>query len=495
MKLESLRSPNSIGDYAYIPSTTFLKDLDVGNEKHCRYTWSMRIDAKNTPWRAIGNRSSGKKTYKLFDLYMDSESWVKERGEKLCSVDCYITPNQFWDWRNTKQLAGLCANWLEIDTTNHAILSKSDSNQVIEEVFEQLASSNLPMPSHYVLSGSGGIHLYWFYPITPAYYWKVNNWRSVTNKLIDGLIEGGTLWSVDVGASRDPSRVMRMPGTIHGKSGRTVKAFCNNKAVYSFSDLAKKLGLSVQEDKLSLVNSSHPVEPAIDNPPVSSTNKSLSKSKTKNIDSNRLASQKSNGKHNIRSWWTTIYYEVLSHSRRNGVREGSRDSTAFILFVALRHMVSDASAWERIQQINIDLIGLTESELKSYLGTAKTVRYRYSKSTLASYLDSQIGVDPSFLYKNKQCLSAQEVTARKQLGAQKTAIFKSQQTLTELCNASRKLVVSQTLTQTNLAKASSKSLSTVKRYWVKIQAILEGVISFPSIYTPPKRNELVVNQS
>jgi len=492
MRLEPLRSPSVVGDYAYIPSTTFLKDLDVGNEKHCRYAWSMRINAKKSPWRAIGNRASGKKTTTLYDLYMDSEAWVKERGEKLCSVDCYITPNQFWDWRKTKQLAGLCANWLEIDTTNHSILSEADSNQVIEEVFEQLANSNLPMPSHYVLSGSGGIHLYWVYQMTPAYYWKVNNWRSITNKLIDGLSNGGSLWSVDVGASRDPSRVMRMPGTIHGNSGRTVKAFNNPNVAYSFSSLATKLGLIVQEDKLTLVGSSDKADMGKPNP-LNVISGTTSKP-TKKIDSSRLISQRNNGKHNIRYWWTNIYYEVLSHSRKNGVKEGSRDSTAFILFIALQHMVSDASAWERIQQLNKELIGLSERELTTYLATAKIVRYRYSKSTLASYLESQIGVDPSFLYKNKPQLSTQEVAERKALGAQKTAIFKSQQTLTELCHAAKKLVASHTLTQANVVKASSKSLSTVKRYWVRIQAILNGVISFPSIYPPLKRDGLLVNQ-
>jgi hypothetical protein len=482
MKLEPQRSPEFMGDYAYIPSTTFLKDLGVGDEKHCRYAWSMRIDAKNSPWKAIGNRASGKKSSTLYDLYMDSEAWVKERGEKLCSVDCFISPNQFWDWRKTKQLAGLCANWIEIDTTSHTILSETDAAQVVSEVFEQLKTSNLPMPSHYVLSGSGGIHLYWMYSLTPAYFWKVNNWRSITNKLIDGLKQGGELWAVDVGASRDPARVMRIPGTIHGKSGRIVKSYKSSNVNYSFSSLANELDLVVQEDKLSIVK-------------VDSVDSSTPTNKVKKASIVRSAAQQNNGKHNIRTWWTTIYYEVLSYSRKNGVKEGSRDSTAFILFVALQHMVSDASAWERIQTINKELIGLTERELVTYLSTAKTVKYRYSKSTLASYLESQIGLDPSFLYKGKVTLTTQEVAERQSQGAQKTAMFKSQQTLTELCNAAKALACSHTLTQAKLVTSTSKSLSTVKRYWVRILAVLQGVISFPSIYPPLETHELFMKES
>lgn len=456
--------------YSYVTSIAFLDKLGVGSESHCRYAWSHQIKKDNSQWRAIGHRSSNKRTYKLKDIYLDAEAFVPEKGERRCSVDCYLSPNQFWDWRNTKQLASLNASWLEIDTIEHKCLTLSQEKIVIREVFEQLESSEVPLPSGYVLSGSGGIHLYWLYTEVSAYFWRVKAWREIATSLIDSL-SGGDLWEVDAGASRDPSRVLRIPGTIHSKSGRTVKAFLNNEASYSFEDLALKCNISLEKPRLEIV-----VEQ--DRKVAAKPSKSVKKQ-----------TDKVTGRHTIRMWWSKVFNHVHHHARLTGVKEGKRDSTAFILFVALKHMVNENIAWERIKKINSEIINLEPKELETYLATAQKVQYKYSKATLSMYLSKQLGMDVSFLFDNRCKLSANEIRSRQQEGAELTAIKKSTQTLQNLVSKAYVVARSQTLTQALLVQSSQKSLSTVKRYWAAIKLAMLGAISCPSIYPPPKKNE------
>lgn len=457
-----------------ITSVEFLDRVGVGRETHCRYVWSHQI--KKHQWRAIGNRASGKKTHSLKDLYLDAEAFIPEKGERRCSVDCYYSPNQFWDWRNTQQLATLNANWLEIDTKEHKCLSLSNESIVIKEVFKQLSSSNMPLPNGYVLSGSGGMHLYWLYDEIPAYHWRVRAWREVSSSLIQAL-KGGELWEVDVAASRDPSRVLRLPGSIHSKSGRTVRAFLNNNARYNFDELASICDVVQQKPKLELVEKSPIVQQK-------NTNKKSHNTRV------QLPEETGKGRHTIRLWWSKIFNHVHHFSRVNGVKNGKRDSTAFILYVALKHMVSEESAWERIVKLNTELIHLDIKELEAYLSTAKQVNYKYSKATLALYLSEQLGIDSSFLYEDKPTLSKVEVKERQQQGAAITAHKKSRQTLELLITKASTLVRSQTLTQANLVASSEKSLSTVKRYWAQVKGHISGVISSASIYPPhDKENE------
>jgi len=460
-------------NYQALNSLEFNAQLGVGNEEFCRYVWSFNI--KKSPWRAIGNRQSGKPVTSFRQFYLDAEAYVPEKGAKRCSVDCFISPNEFFDWRNTKQLASLHANWIEIDTNDHGkgILSKKDESKVVTEVFSQLQGSGLPLPTSYVLSGSGGLHLYWIYPPTNAFRWRINAWREITNQLIKGL-HGGELWHVDIGASRDPARVLRMPGTIHKTSGRTVQAFSIQKS-YTFEELANELNISiVKPDHLKIVSSVKKVT----RPRVDGTTQKQEQTKAKS------------GKHTIGQWWFKIYTHVIKHARQEGVKEGRRDSTAFILYVALRHMKDEEDAFNVVKSLNNEFIGLDSKSLSDYLKTARKTLYKYKKESIAAYLSLNLGMDVSFLYSNTTTkLTKTEIRFRQSLAAIATAQAKKLTTLQTIKNAINELkLCGEKITQAKVAQLTEKSVRTVRRYWGDMSVY--EVIRSASIYSPPREGVL-----
>lgn len=455
-------------------SVDFNKLMGVGSEQYCRYVWSHRIAKENSPWRAIGHRQSGKGTVRLMDFYLDASIG------NYCSIDCYMSPNEFFDWRNVKQLAALHANWLEIDVTNtpgstkdkKRILTADEEAQVVSEVFEQIADAGIPQPSSYVLSGSGGIHVYWVYDAIPAFKTRVSAWRDIASKLVNSL-KGGELWHVDLGASKDPARVLRMPGTKHGSTRRTVETFMSGET-YTFESLASALDVNV-ESPLKIVAPER--KPSITPKP------------TKTIETKERKkpseAQVNNGKHTIGQWWARIYFNVLSHATKHRVTEGKRDSTAFILFVALRHMQDEEQALARIIDINERVIGLDENTLLSYLKSARQTLYKFRKETIAEYLDKQLGMDVSWLYeKDKVKLTVEQIKEAQRNGAIKTATNKAQSTLSRIMNAVNELVNTRSdCTQAAVAAICGRSERTVRRYWSEV--ISDKDIRSPSIYSPP----------
>lgn len=457
--------------YLKRPSTDFNQMMGIGKEAHCRYVWSYRIAEDNSPWRAIGTRQSGKKTCKLSQFYLDASIG------RDCSMDCFVSPNQFFDWRNSKQLASLHANWLEIDintpagTTreNKKSLTEEQEAQVLREIFAQLEKQSVPLPTGYVLSGSGGVHLYWMYGGVDAYKWRVSAWRDIASALVNKL-KGGALWHVDLGASKDPARVLRIPGTRHGATKRTVEFFSGGQ-IFEFEDLAKSLNVEIKKPKhLTLVQPANP--------------KPLKPLKKPPQDPN-VYKNPNGGKHTIGQWWFKIYTHILQHINRTPVKEGMRDSTAFILFVALRHIQDEEAAYQRVRQLNEKHIGLTDEELSKYLKTARTTLYKYTKESIADYLHRQLGMDVSFLYQDKIKLTPEQVRAARQTAAETTAKKKAESTLSRIISAARELLTQNvTLTQVSVAAICGRSERTVRRYWAEVLG--HPAIRSASIYSPPQ---------
>ena len=213
----------------------FYELLGIGEEGYCR---SVCHAMKS--WEFVGNRKSGKPTTTLSRFLLNSEASVYPTGFKE-AVDVFLSPNQFFDWRNTKQLSQLHANWIEIDTLKHEVLSEDEQTKIYKEVLRIIQNSDIPAPTCLVASGSGGLHLYWIYDGVEAYKWRVDIWRELTKtiaKKIEKKKPKHTNWHIDYHATNDPSRVMRLPGTYHAKSGRFVTPIMGGPK-YKFDNLAK----------------------------------------------------------------------------------------------------------------------------------------------------------------------------------------------------------------------------------------------------------------
>lgn len=459
-------------NYRTVPSTRYNELLGIGSEQHCRYLWSYMIKGDNWPWRALGNRQSGKRTTTLKDFYL-----AASMGSD-CSVNCYISPNQFFDWRNVKQLATLHANWLEIDINMPEGMARDQKNSlteqqermVIDEVFEQLALANVPPPTGYVLSGSGGIHVYWMYESEPAYRRTVSTWREISRRLVS-VMRGGEYWHVDAGASNDPARVLRIPGTMHGSTRRRAQFVeRQGQQLYTFAELAKLLGVVVIESPtLSVVaNSQQPQQPTTPQPIVTEPTKPH------------------NGRHTIGQWWFNVYSHIMQHIRKNPVTEGRRDSTLFITYVALKHMLPDENeAYRRVCEINRTLIGLDQTMVDSYLSTARKTHYKYRKESLAQYLEQQLGMRTDFLFSpNKTIKSVDEIRAAQHESAINTAKARRSKTVRRMFEAITDLIKSNApISQNAIAAICGRSVRTVRRYWADITT---EVIRSRSIYSPPQ---------
>lgn len=478
---------SSASNIDYVKASTpahFTRLLGVGEEEYCRYAWSKKINKKkHSAWQAIGHRQSGKPVSSLLEFKMLAESYIPSRGSVTCSVDVFLSPNEFFDWRNTKQLAALHANWLEIDTAGHQILSEDQQKEVFNEVHQAIVNQGLPPPTGYVASGSGGIHLYWIYEKVPAYRWRVRVWREITLVLAKSLKQAckpNSLWHVDFSASRDPARVLRLPGTIHGGSGRVVIGYVGGPK-YKFDSFAKSLVSSKQNiAALDAVQSG--VLKDISRKPKINDSKSARKESKEIINS----PQKNNpGKHRIGQWWFRIYSVICLNARNKGVKEGQRDLFAFILFVALSHIKPNKDeALKAIKALNEEFIGLTEEELLSYLKTAYTKHYKYKKDSIAIYLED-LGIDASFLYEKTKgpTLSPAEVKDRQQAAAQKTAITRRTVTLNEIRKAYEALLkTGLKVTQVSVASLSGRSIRTVRRYWSTIKEKMGSL--GPVLYIP-----------
>lgn len=449
----------------------FTNLLGVGSEQFCRYAWSKHINSKKDPdkqpsWQAIGHRKSGKPVTTLLNFKLLSEGYVKALGDRVCSLDVFLSPNQFFDWRNTKQLAQLHANWIDIDTVDHQVLSVSQQETIFTEVHQIIRDKGLPAPTGYVASGSGGIHLYWIYEGVAAYKWRVRIWREITLILAKTLKKSrkpNALWTVDFAASRDPARVLRLPGTFHGKSGRVAQAYIGGP-LYDFDSLARSLIKSEQNIQALGARRSGIV---LDLP-----FKPVSRKPAPPAPTPYPSPTKDSGKHTIGQWWFRIYTVVCQHARNGGViPEKNRDLYAFFLYVALCHIrPTKEEAYEAVKSLNKEFIHLDENELEAYLKTARSKHYKYAKDTVAEYLESNLGINADFLYQNdKTPLEPPEIKQRQQSAAHSTADKRRTNTLITLRAALRTLVETRlNVTQEAIAALSNRSVRTVRRYWCQL---------------------------
>ncbi|HAS8308063.1 TPA: hypothetical protein I7705_18995 [Vibrio vulnificus] len=442
--------------------------LEIGREKYCRYVWSPHInpgksDKRPASWQAIGRRQSGKSVSKLIDIKLQAEGYVAKTGVRTCSLDLFVSPNQFFDWRNTKQLAQLHANWIDIDTLGHDVISSDQQEILFTEILQILGERNLPVPTCYVASGSGGMHLYWIYEGVPAYKWRVRVWREISLVLARTLKQArpsNANWIVDFAASRDPARVLRLPGTFHGKSGRIVRSFVGGPT-YDFEELAELLVRSEQNQQAIVLHQTGCLEDLKPRPKAKAAAKPPQSKPTKH-----------NGRHTIGQWWFRIYSVICSHVRREGIPEGKRDLHAFILFVALQHIKrSPQDAYDAIKALNAEFIHLTEDELAAYLKTAHQKHYKYTKDSIAEYLENNLNIASDFLFENtKETLTREEIRSRQHDAAKNTADARRSKTMTALQTALMQLVKTRvTVTQEAIAMLAGRSARTVRRYWQELK--------------------------
>ena len=106
--------------------------------------------------------------------------------------------------RNAKNVYRLKALWIDIDVKPEK--GYATTNEAIEGLSAFVKAANIPPPTAIVLSGSGGLHVYWISD-TPL---TVEEWRPYAEGL-EALTKKHGL-RCDHGITTDSVRVLRLPG-------------------------------------------------------------------------------------------------------------------------------------------------------------------------------------------------------------------------------------------------------------------------------------------
>lgn len=450
------RPPLLWPEYAIVEPVHYYKLIELDKPTYVRGLLSPN-HVSNQEIHLLGHTKSKYKTT-IKEFKSNTYAYVDALGVKREAVNNYHTPNEFFSWPRTRNLSLLRANWLEIDVSekiekfNIRARVRNLENKVVKDIFEQLKANSFPPPTGFVCSGSGGVHFYWIYEPVEAKPFKVELWRMIAQKLKENL-KSNNAWYVDKGATSKIAGNMRIPGSIHQRTGLYARFF-NGGVKYIFSELVENFGLTKELNRLQkrYVKISSPIKPS------------------QQMISSTIEKPKPYRKygHNIKEWWLKCVNTIKSHFNNLGyVPLGKRDKTAFILFVAFQH-IDKNSAFERLLQVNQDFINLPTEELTSLVQTAKVVNYNYKKETLAEYIDSILGYVPDYLKPTEMVrLSVDEVKRRQKLSANSTAEKKRVRTNELILSTISELTILNEVkpTQKQVAEKTGLGLSTVKRYW------------------------------
>lgn len=445
------RPPLSWPEYSIAYPTEFYTLIGFESPKYVRGLLSKNHSSKKYI-HLLGNTKS-KRLTDLKSFKNETSRYVRGiLNNESKSVNCYFTPNEFFRWPKTKNLALLKANWIEIDLNNKCSPDevRNIEKKTVNEVFHRLQLSKVPPPTGYVLSGSGGMHIYWIYEPVEAKSINKQLWREITKRLIESIGKSESFWHVDVIATNRANGFMRIPGTVHGKTGLHARYY-NSGYTYTFNEMLLSLDLEQLSKKLK--------ELALNR-----KSKVISLPKREKVKQNN---KKRHG-HSIKEWWMKCINSIQMHFNNIGfVPQGKRDKTAFILFVAYQHL-NKKTAFERLSKFNNELIGFSTEELNSLTSAAKNTFYKYKKETLSTYLEDLLGYTPEYLNTQpKVKLSNDEIKQRQKRAAQDTASKKRTNSQVIVRNAIRELTMEtgKKPIQRKVAERTGLGLRTVKRYW------------------------------
>lgn len=474
-----------VGAYHYnaLPATAFDRDWQIGQEPALRwFSRACGVSGKLTSFRPGGAPSydTRRTTFYTREDYL---TWAYADEQSSPTAGCYFSPNLFYQWRKQAQLKGFCANWLEIDTKGHDALSEKAAAKVEAEVAEVLWNSGLPMPTCMVLTGSGGIHLYWRYDapvMTQSRHHReqlLAHWRTMNQQLVKTFeacrkSRGYLDWFVDRAASNNASGVMRVPGSLHGKTGRIVQ-YLRGGETYPFETFAQTLGLKAKAPKADETITTSRLSPK---PPVE-RNAQVYVDYKRQVPASRNNAEKGQAQGYDSPAQQRLFQSIMvqweAHLKAIGglrPREG-RDLTVFHLYNCARRIMSPELAWSYIERINRQYVHYSEHQLRAYLGTAMQKIYYYSTTKLLHILRTEPKLRLVFAFgdSRRERLTPQEVAERQSNAGKVTSQRLRERSLRALVGGLTQLLGdgrrSEALTKTEALRTTGLSRATVYRYW------------------------------
>ncbi len=223
------------------------------------------------------------------------------------NVDCYISQNRFrYKRRRVATLLETDALFSDEDYYKVPGLEYAHPHYVWDLMLEKLQREGIPEPSLGISSGRG-IQPIWLH--TPLDARHVARWNQCQERICEALQEFGA-----DRMARHAATVLRLVGSIHGKTGNRVECFAGSGNTWDFEDLA------------------YEIEPIRKKEP----------RHTKKTASLYVKAAKAGRRFGPRAWngaslWATRFDElriIREHRWPEGIPEGSRDKWLFLAAVA-----------------------------------------------------------------------------------------------------------------------------------------------------------------
>lgn len=153
--------------------------------------------------------------------------------------DIYYTPNTFNSpiKREREYLWQLHRFYIDIDHKTGT--EPIDPFEVVGAVEQLVEEKKIPQPTEYINSGRG-IHIYW--DINNCHIMLLDLWEKIENNLFNTIKElERSIKNISVDTRvKDPTRLLRLPGTINSKSNSKCYSMLKNEGnIYNIFDLKK----------------------------------------------------------------------------------------------------------------------------------------------------------------------------------------------------------------------------------------------------------------
>ena len=153
--------------------------------------------------------------------------------------DIYYTPNTFNSpiKREREYLWQLHRFYIDID--HKAGTEPIDPFEVVGAVEQLVEEKKIPQPTEYINSGRG-IHIYW--DINNCHIMLLDLWEKIENYLFNTIKElERSIKNISVDSRvKDPTRLLRFPGSINSKSNSKCYSMLKNEEnIYNIFDLKK----------------------------------------------------------------------------------------------------------------------------------------------------------------------------------------------------------------------------------------------------------------
>ena len=153
--------------------------------------------------------------------------------------DIYYTPNTFNSpiRREREYLWQLHRFYIDIDHKTGT--EPIDQFEVVGAVEQLVEEKKIPQPTEYINSGRG-IHIYW--DINNCHIMLLDLWEKIENHLFNTIKElERSIKNISVDTRvKDPTRLLRLPGTINSKNNSKCYSMLKNEGnIYNIFDLKK----------------------------------------------------------------------------------------------------------------------------------------------------------------------------------------------------------------------------------------------------------------